>query len=82
MPREAGVHREALADVRLARHAMSVHVTHSSLPFRMTANTAPRKTDGAPYGSRSMTSGLTGSVAERHSSWTASACEETTLVSC
>ena len=43
-----------------ARHAMSVHVTYSSPPFRMAANAASRKTDGAPYGSRPMRSGLTG----------------------
>ena len=32
-----------------ARHAMSVHVTCSDQPFRMTANAASRKTGGAPH---------------------------------
>ena len=45
------------------RSVSTVHVTHSRPPFRMAANAASRKTDGAPCGTRSMTPGLTGSVA-------------------
>ena len=39
---------------------MSVHVPEQRPPFRIAANAASRKTDGAPYGTRPVTPGLTG----------------------